>query len=332
MTGESYTTLVSAGPVNTSDLGINVQSSATTITLTDPAARVQRISMTAASQELRLPTASNYSNGQDFIIANAGANSFTIATNDGTDIVVATAGNTYYVYLVSNATAQGTWATAVLGGGGASTGANADITSLTGLTTPLSPGQGGTGTNMSATGGANQFVKQSSSGGNFSAATILAADLPAMVGDSGAGGTKGAVPAPSAGDTAAGKFLRADGTFAVPGGSGAASSETYVTIGNTSGLSAERALTAGSGITVTDGGAGSTVTIAVTVPVPATSGNGASMVRANSAATALEYRTAAQVRADLDLEPGTDILAVTGNGSRLTGLVTENMIRSMFMI
>lgn len=40
-----------------------------------------------------------------------------------------------------------------------------------------------------------------------------------------------------------------------------ASSEAYVTIGNTAGLSAERALTAGDGIDITDGGANSTVTI-----------------------------------------------------------------------
>lgn len=43
---------------------------------------------------------------------------------------------------------------------------------------------------------------------------------------------------------------------------GAASTEPYVTIGNTSGLSAERALTAGAGITLTDGGANSTATVA----------------------------------------------------------------------
>lgn len=39
--------------------------------------------------------------------------------------------------------------------------------------------------------------------------------LNAVVGDSGAGGTKGLVPAPSAGDAAAGKFLKADGTWQV---------------------------------------------------------------------------------------------------------------------
>lgn len=40
--------------------------------------------------------------------------------------------------------------------------------------------------------------------------------LNAVVGDSGSGGTKGLVPAPSAGDSAAGKFLSAGGIFSVP--------------------------------------------------------------------------------------------------------------------
>lgn len=42
--------------------------------------------------------------------------------------------------------------------------------------------------------------------------------LDAMVGDSGAGGTKGLVPAPAAGAAAGGRFLKADGTWAVPSG------------------------------------------------------------------------------------------------------------------
>lgn len=44
--------------------------------------------------------------------------------------------------------------------------------------------------------------------------------LSAMVGDSGAGGTKGLVPAPASGDAATGKFLKADATWAVPAGTG----------------------------------------------------------------------------------------------------------------
>lgn len=64
-----------------------------------------------------------------------------------------------------------------------------------------------------------QFLRNN--GSNWINVALVAADLPAMVGDSGTGGTKGAVPAPAAGDAAAAKFLKADGTWAVPaGGSG----------------------------------------------------------------------------------------------------------------
>jgi hypothetical protein len=48
----------------------------------------------------------------------------------------------------------------------------------------------------------------------------VAAMLPAVVGDSGSGGTQGLVPAPAAGDAAAGKFLSAAGGWAVPAGGG----------------------------------------------------------------------------------------------------------------
>lgn len=51
-------------------------------------------------------------------------------------------------------------------------------------------------------------------------ATQATALLNNVVGDSGAGGTKGLVPAPAAGDAAANKFLKADGTWTAPSGSG----------------------------------------------------------------------------------------------------------------
>lgn len=44
-------------------------------------------------------------------------------------------------------------------------------------------------------------------------ATVI---LDVMVGDAGAGGTKGLAPAPGAGDAAAGRFLKASGAWAVP--------------------------------------------------------------------------------------------------------------------
>jgi hypothetical protein len=76
------------------------------------------------------------------------------------------------------------------------------------------------------TGPANQVVATpNGSSGQAALRALDAADLPVMVGDSGSGGTKGAVPAPPAGAAAAGKFLKADGTFAVPaGGSGTVTS------------------------------------------------------------------------------------------------------------
>lgn len=58
--------------------------------------------------------------------------------------------------------------------------------------------------------------------------TQATALLNVMVGDSGSGGTKGLVPAPGVGDAAAGKFLKADGTWDEPeasGGSGLTNDE-----------------------------------------------------------------------------------------------------------
>lgn len=52
--------------------------------------------------------------------------------------------------------------------------------------------------------------------GALSPRAMVANDMPVMVGDSGSGGTKGAVPAPASGDAAAGKFLKSDGSWAVP--------------------------------------------------------------------------------------------------------------------
>ena len=65
-------------------------------------------------------------------------------------------------------------------------------------------------------------------------ATQVTAILNAFLGDSGSGGTKGLVPAPAAGDAAAGKYLKADGTFAVPSGAGGSpgGASTYLQYNN----------------------------------------------------------------------------------------------------
>lgn len=53
-------------------------------------------------------------------------------------------------------------------------------------------------------------------------ATDITALLNNFVGDSGSGGAKGLVPAPATGDASAGKYLKADGTWATPSGSATA--------------------------------------------------------------------------------------------------------------
>ena len=120
----------------------------------------------------------------------------------------------------------------------AKSGANADITSLSGLTTPLTKGQGGTGNTTgqpSGTAGgvlsgtypspsflaisSNTVLANIAGGSNPPSATSMSTfmtALPAFVGDSGSGGVQGVVPAPATGDAAAGKFLKADGTWTAP--------------------------------------------------------------------------------------------------------------------
>lgn len=67
---------------------------------------------------------------------------------------------------------------------------------------------------------AETILKLKQGGTGVQTASALTGILDNLVGDSGSGGTKGLVPAPSAGDAAANKFLKADGTWTAPAGSG----------------------------------------------------------------------------------------------------------------
>lgn len=84
---------------------------------------------------------------------------------------------------------------------------------------------------------------------------------PDMVGDSGSGGTRGLVPAPASGDAAAGKFLKADGTWAVPSGGGGGGSglfnQTLSATPTRAGIGMSSTL--GTGHTITDGDTGVTI-------------------------------------------------------------------------
>lgn len=108
----------------------------------------------------------------------------------------------------------------------------------------------------------DNFMQSKSSAWASRTPTQVTADLNTMVGDSGAGGTKGLVPAPGAGDAAAGKFLKADGTFAVPsgGGGGGASKPRMIITDNVSSLADLSHPTFSTGV-VTAGSSGNSAVI-----------------------------------------------------------------------
>lgn len=126
--------------------------------------------------------------------------------------------------------------------------------------------------------------------------------LSVMVGDSGSGGTKGLVPAPASGDAAAGKFLKADGTFAVPPG-------TATGTVTTTGSPANGNLTKFSGASsVTNGDLSGDVT---------TSGTLAATI-ANGAVTAAKMAT--------NVKTTTLVFIIDGGGSAITTGIKGDLI------
>lgn len=95
-----------------------------------------------------------------------------------------------------------------------------------------------------------------------------------FVGDSGAGGVKGDVPAPTAGDTAAGKFLKASGGWAVPPGVGVTSVGATLPITSSGGTTPTIAINTFTG----DAGAGG---LKGAVPAPA-AGDAAKFLRGDA--------------------------------------------------
>lgn len=87
-------------------------------------------------------------------------------------------------------------------------------------------------TNAKAAQMANGTIKGRTTAGTGNAEDLTGAQATALlsnvVGDSGSGGTKGLVPAPAAGDAAAGKFLKSDGAWATPSGGGGGGSLQWV--------------------------------------------------------------------------------------------------------
>jgi hypothetical protein len=131
--------------------------------------------------------------------------------------------NTYSNFTPTAATIKGALSgiDTALGGKQA---AGSYITALTGDVTASGPGSASATISNSAVTNAKManMAAHTFKGNNTGSAaapsdltaTQLTAELNSFVGDTGSGGTKGLVPAPAAGDAAASKFLKADGTWA----------------------------------------------------------------------------------------------------------------------
>ena len=98
-------------------------------TNTDFASRIMQVTATAGSLSLYMPPANQTSVGNDALIRNIGANTFTVKDYAGTNTIVSVAaGESKYIYITTNATSQGTWGVIAFGTGTSS----ADAATLAG--------------------------------------------------------------------------------------------------------------------------------------------------------------------------------------------------------
>ena len=80
-------------------------------------ARIMNVTATVGSLTLRMPPANQASVGEDSLVRNVGANTFTLADYDGNTITTIAAGEAKYVYITTNATTAGTWGLIAFGVG-----------------------------------------------------------------------------------------------------------------------------------------------------------------------------------------------------------------------
>ena len=95
----------------------------------DYAARIMDVTATSAGLSLYMPPANQASVGQDALIRNVGGTTFTVKDYAGTNTIISiAAGESKYIYITTNANAQGTWGIIAFGVGTS----NADAATLAG--------------------------------------------------------------------------------------------------------------------------------------------------------------------------------------------------------
>jgi hypothetical protein len=111
----------------TANTQLNWPSNSTTNT--DYAARIMQVTASTAGLSMYMPPANQASVGNDALIRNLGSNTFTVKDYAGTNtIATVAAGESKYIYIVTNPTAQGTWGNIAFGTGTSS----ADAATLAG--------------------------------------------------------------------------------------------------------------------------------------------------------------------------------------------------------
>lgn len=112
----------------TANTQLNWPSNSTTAS--DYVARIMQVSASSAGLELRMPPANQASVGEDSLIRNTGANTFTVKTYDGASTIISVAaGESKYIYITNNSSATGVWGNIAFGTGTSS----ADAATLAGL-------------------------------------------------------------------------------------------------------------------------------------------------------------------------------------------------------
>jgi len=97
-----------------------------------PASSIIDCVATTSGLLLELPPATQVSTGQSVLVRNTGSNTFTVTDNSGNTIIAITSGIAQFIFLTSNATVNGTWASVVFGAG--TSAANASALAGYGLT------------------------------------------------------------------------------------------------------------------------------------------------------------------------------------------------------
>lgn len=83
----------------------------------DYAARIMQVTATTSGLSLAMPPANQASVGQDAMIRNIGANTFTVTDFDGSTIVSLAAGQSKYIYIETNDDTAGEWGNLTFGAG-----------------------------------------------------------------------------------------------------------------------------------------------------------------------------------------------------------------------